>query len=404
MASLRDQIDDRPRERGGFSRVQVGGSLPVHSVDVLFARCRPESRHCAVGGPGEEVDDADQGAIPGMRTFGDGEVEYDVGHGFFTGLSDRCVRHRLARLHMAAGKLPAVHTESLVSYDEDAVKFVDSAGKSRQTLRNAEKHEQILALSRRSSGTGACARSTDVITESMRAAKFVARLRQWRSNAVQAVGGLIHHGAVCASTIRHVLFDADGVLQIVPGGWYAAMEPYLGDRAREFLHRTWNDELPTLVGNGDYLPMLAAALAEYGVTEPVDDVYRAVWHRIERIEESCALVRALRRNGYGVHLGTNQEQHRGGHMRTVLGYDDLFDTSCYSYELGVAKPDPAFFAEAARRIGADPSSILFIDDSVRNVEGARAAGLEAVVWDVEQGPEALVELLADYGVNARMTA
>lgn len=210
--------------------------------------------------------------------------------------------------------------------------------------------------------------------------------------------------AVAASTIRHVLFDADGVLQIVPGGWYAAMEPYVGDRAREFLHRTWKDELSTLAGDGDYLPTLAATLTEYGVTEPVDAVYRAVWHRIERIEDSFAIIRALRRNGYGVHLGTNQEQHRGGHMRTVLGYDDIFDTSCYSYDLRVAKPDPAFFTEAARRIGADPSTILLVDDSVRNVEGALAAGLEAVCWDVERRHDALVEMLAEYGLDARMTA
>jgi len=209
---------------------------------------------------------------------------------------------------------------------------------------------------------------------------------------------------LAASAIRHVLFDADGVLQIVPGGWYAAMESYLGDRAREFLHQTWRDELPALAGEGDFLPVLAATLVEYGVTEPVDVFCRDVWHRIERIEESFAVVEALRRNGYGVHLGTNQEHHRGGHMRTVLGYDDVFDISCYSYDLGVAKPDPAFFTEAARRIGAEPSTILFVDDSVRNVEGALAAGLQAVVWDVEQGHDALVGLLAGHGVDARLTA
>ncbi|HXH80671.1 HAD-IA family hydrolase [Nocardioides sp.] len=201
-----------------------------------------------------------------------------------------------------------------------------------------------------------------------------------------------------------MLFDADGVLQVIPGGWYAAMEPYLGSRAREFLHQTWKDELPTLAGQGDYLPMLASTLLEYGVTAPVEVVHRDVWHRIERIEESFTIVEALRRNGYGVHLGTNQEQHRGSYMRTALGYDDVFDTSCYSYDLRIAKPDPAFFTEAARRMGAAPSTILFVDDSVRNVQGALVAGLQAVVWDIEQGHDALVELLAGHGVDARLTA
>ncbi len=46
--------------------------------------------------------------------------------------------------------------------------------------------------------------------------------------------------------IRHVLLDADGVLQSVPGGWVAAVEPFVGAGALEFLEQTWSDELPEL--------------------------------------------------------------------------------------------------------------------------------------------------------------
>jgi putative hydrolase of the HAD superfamily len=59
---------------------------------------------------------------------------------------------------------------------------------------------------------------------------------------------------------------------IVPGGWYAALEPYLGARARDFLHKTWKDELPTLAGEGDYMPLPAAVIVEYDVTTPVETV------------------------------------------------------------------------------------------------------------------------------------
>ena len=201
--------------------------------------------------------------------------------------------------------------------------------------------------------------------------------------------------------IQHVLFDADDVIQYVPGGWYAAVEPYLGDRARDFLHRTWKDELPTLAGLGDYMPLLAAALVEYGVATPVEAVYKNVWHNVAVVEETFEIVDALRRSGYGVHLGTNQEQHRATHMRTALGYDDRFDVSCYSCELGVAKPEPAFFTEAARHIGARPQAILFIDDNAKNVDGARAAGLAAEQWHHKQGHTSLLDLLAEHGIAPR---
>ena len=148
--------------------------------------------------------------------------------------------------------------------------------------------------------------------------------------------------------IRHVMFDADGVLQNLPGGWIAAAKPFFGARALDFLQRSYEAELPTLAGQGDHLAILTATLAEFGVTVPVADVYRGIWLSMEPVAASLAVVRALRRGGYGVHLGTNQEQYRAVHMREVLGYDALFDVSCYSWELSARKPDAPFFAAAAR--------------------------------------------------------
>jgi putative hydrolase of the HAD superfamily len=196
------------------------------------------------------------------------------------------------------------------------------------------------------------------------------------------------------------MFDADGVLQELPGGWIAAAEPYFGERALEFLERSYEAQLPTLAGQGDHLAILAVILAEFGVTVPVADVYRGIWLRMEPAAASLAVVRALRRGGYGVHLGTNQERYRAAHMRAVLGYDGLFDVSCYSWELGAAKPDLAFFTEAARRIGAEPAAILFIDDSTRNVAAARDAGLTAEQWSLDDGHDVLHDLLARHGVSA----
>jgi len=203
-----------------------------------------------------------------------------------------------------------------------------------------------------------------------------------------------------APAIRHVLFDADGVLQEVPGGWLAAAEPYFGKHALEFLERSYRAHLPTLAGRGDLLVILAGLLADFAITAPLEDVYRDIWLGMKPAPASIAVVRALRVNGYGVHLGTNQERHRATHMREVLGYDALFDVSCYSWELGAAKPDPVFFAEAVRRIGGEPSAILFIDDSTQNVAAAREAGLTAEQWSLDEGHDALHGLLGRHGVTA----
>lgn len=199
--------------------------------------------------------------------------------------------------------------------------------------------------------------------------------------------------------IRHVLFDADGVIQDVPGGWYAAIEPYLGERARDFLHETWAEGQPTLAGRGDYLPMLADSLRRWGVEAPVEQVYADVWCRIEVVEPTLALVRELKASGYGVHLGTNQESYRASYMKANLGYNELFDVCCYSCELGQMKPDLGFFQQALARIDAAPGEVLFIDDTEPNVVAARVAGLAAIHWDFTQGQQTLVDQVRELGLR-----
>ena len=48
-----------------------------------------------------------------------------------------------------------------------------------------------------------------------------------------------------------------------------------------------------------------------------------------------------------------------------------------SFEIGRRKPERAAFEHVAEAIGVPPSRILFLDDTLENVEGARAAGLPA---------------------------
>lgn len=200
------------------------------------------------------------------------------------------------------------------------------------------------------------------------------------------------------TTIRHVLFDADGVLQEVRGGFYHAAEPLLGERTHEILDLASEYERPLLAGDDDFLPVLAEVLRRCDVDVPAADLYAAVWQNTATSAASLDLVRGLRDAGYGVHLGTNQVRRRADHMRAAMPYDELFDVKLYSCDLGVAKPDAAFFQKAVTRIGAEPATILFIDDHSPNVKGARSIGMAAVHWRIKEGHHVLLERLAGHGV------
>ena len=198
-------------------------------------------------------------------------------------------------------------------------------------------------------------------------------------------------------TVRHVLLDADGVVQHGVRDPFALLRRWAGDRAEELGHALWAAERGPLRGQGDFLESVRRLVPSYADVDP-DTLYESLWTDITPSEATLALVDRLRGAGLGVHLGTNQHRQRGEHMRTVLGFDRLFDVSCYSWELGTKKPEPDYFEIALERIGAPADEVLFVDDMEANVEAARTVGLRAEHWHLDRGHDVLEGLLAGHGV------
>jgi putative hydrolase of the HAD superfamily len=207
---------------------------------------------------------------------------------------------------------------------------------------------------------------------------------------------------VTAPGVRAVLWDADGVLQDLPDGWEASMRPVVGhlvDDVEDFLVEAFAAERPALTGDARWVEVLPRLLAKWGLAGSFDDAMR-VWLTIEPVAETRELVEALRAAGIACYLATNQDEHRGRHMHATLGYADLFDDCFYSYELGVAKPDPAYFTAVLERLRLSAGDLLFIDDNDANVRSARSVGLRAECWHVRDGMAALRELLRRHGLPA----
>ena len=81
------------------------------------------------------------------------------------------------------------------------------------------------------------------------------------------------------------------------------------------------------------------------------------------------------------------------HMVRELDWLSRFDVLVWSYQLGVAKPDPAIYIFALERLGTRPEETLFIDDKRENVETAVAMGMKGMIFsNVEKLRLDLVEL------------
>lgn len=73
----------------------------------------------------------------------------------------------------------------------------------------------------------------------------------------------------------------------------------------------------------------------------------------------------------------------------------LFDATSLSFENGYVKPQPEAYEEMARRLDADASQCVMIDDQERNITGAREAGMQAILYEnLDQLKTDLNKLLA----------
>jgi len=60
-----------------------------------------------------------------------------------------------------------------------------------------------------------------------------------------------------------------------------------------------------------------------------------------------------------------------------------FDVLVWSYQLHLAKPEPAIYRYALEKLGTQPEETLFIDDRAPNVETAVALGMRGLVFTTD---------------------
>jgi putative hydrolase of the HAD superfamily len=120
---------------------------------------------------------------------------------------------------------------------------------------------------------------------------------------------------------------------------------------------------------------LIQAVSEAAGT-PLDPAsFDEIWNCHLRVhDEVLPAVEALIERARVLLLSNTNAAHLAW-VRPRLPLLDRFHDLVLSYELGVAKPDPAIFHEALRRAGVAPQRAAFFDDVPAYVEAARSLGI-----------------------------
>jgi 2-haloacid dehalogenase len=126
--------------------------------------------------------------------------------------------------------------------------------------------------------------------------------------------------------------------------------------------------------------------------------FRRHWHEMvpHAYEDSVALMLELLEAGHDVTMLTNFAADTFVEARRKFPFLDRPRGVTVSGEVGMIKPDRGIYDLHAESFGLDPAATIFIDDSQKNVDGAKAAGWQAVLF---QNAKALEEDLERFGIR-----
>lgn len=87
---------------------------------------------------------------------------------------------------------------------------------------------------------------------------------------------------------------------------------------------------------------------------------------------------ALKERGLRTAILSNMGDNVLENMKREFDWLDRFDVLVWSYQLQMAKPDPAIYLHTLAELGTAAGETLFIDDRAVNVDAARALGMLAL--------------------------
>ena len=140
-------------------------------------------------------------------------------------------------------------------------------------------------------------------------------------------------------------------------------------------------------------------IAKHPEWEPEITAYYGRWLEMlgDAIHETSEILHQLKQKGkYKLYALTNWSAETFPHALERFEFFKLFDGIVVSGQEKMKKPSPEFYKILLSRYHLDPAKTIFIDDSLRNVQGAEAVGITGVHF---HNPSQLKEELERKGIE-----
>ncbi len=183
--------------------------------------------------------------------------------------------------------------------------------------------------------------------------------------------------------IKAAIFDADGVLIVNNKKFsrkFSTEYKIPMEKVAPFFLGPFAD---CILGKADLKESILPYLSEWGWAEGPDR-FLEYWFTSEHnvSEELLLYIEDLRKNGIITALATNQEKYRAEYLLEKMGFAENFDRYYFSAHLGHKKPSIEFFQRLIDDLeGIEKEEIIFWDDTLENIEGAKQFGIHAELYE-----------------------
>ena len=184
--------------------------------------------------------------------------------------------------------------------------------------------------------------------------------------------------------IKNIIFDFGGVL--VDWNPHYLFDKYFNDieESNYFVENVCNTEWNAEMDGGKPFEQAVkertAMFPKYA--EPLK-LYQTNWMDTmgEEIPGMYDLIKSLKENGFPVIYGlTNWSAETFPAVQKTYRIFSLIDNIVVSGEVKQLKPNPEIFHILLNNYNLKAEESLFIDDNIKNVEGAKAVGINAVLF------------------------
>jgi putative hydrolase of the HAD superfamily len=199
-------------------------------------------------------------------------------------------------------------------------------------------------------------------------------------------------------SIKAVVFDYGNVISLQQDPKVMdELAGRVGVEKDKFVSALWSlrgDYDRGIISAIEYFKTVLSSLAVFMDEKSIEEIIEIDTNSWKNINaETEALMKELKSAGYLLGILSNVPHEFLAWAKKNRPVFSLPHVGLYSCEVNLVKPEEAIYRKLLSMLGVEAPELVFFDDKEENIAGAKALGMEAILWkDVKEARRELLSL------------